>query len=164
MTLFKKWEDMAYNIETQEDYDDFWKEYLEQERAIYKEILGSKNNVVEGTVKGLAAKYSIEPVVFCGFIDGINTSLVVEQDMDSLEEESEVSLEINYEKLYYNMLDAKAPWLYELEEWDELLSREKREELTKQYRQSKVVRVDKVGRNEPCPCGSGKKYKKCCGR
>ncbi|MDR0861804.1 MAG: SEC-C domain-containing protein [Oscillospiraceae bacterium] len=26
------------------------------------------------------------------------------------------------------------------------------------------VRVTKVGRNEPCPCGSGKKYKKCCGR
>lgn len=24
------------------------------------------------------------------------------------------------------------------------------------------VRVEKVGRNEPCPCGSGKKYKKCC--
>ncbi|MGA8178875.1 MAG: SEC-C metal-binding domain-containing protein, partial [Desulfobacterales bacterium] len=23
---------------------------------------------------------------------------------------------------------------------------------------------DKVGRNAPCPCGSGKKYKKCCGR
>lgn len=24
--------------------------------------------------------------------------------------------------------------------------------------------VSKVGRNEPCPCGSGKKYKRCCGR
>ena len=23
---------------------------------------------------------------------------------------------------------------------------------------------NKVGRNEPCPCGSGKKYKKCCGK
>lgn len=23
---------------------------------------------------------------------------------------------------------------------------------------------EKVGRNDPCPCGSGKKYKKCCGR
>ncbi|RUA06410.1 MAG: hypothetical protein DSY38_04320, partial [Fusobacteria bacterium] len=23
---------------------------------------------------------------------------------------------------------------------------------------------DKVGRNDLCPCGSGKKYKKCCGR
>ena len=27
-----------------------------------------------------------------------------------------------------------------------------------------VISGDKVGRNEPCPCGSGKKYKKCCGR
>ncbi|NLH55074.1 MAG: preprotein translocase subunit SecA [Acholeplasmataceae bacterium] len=27
-----------------------------------------------------------------------------------------------------------------------------------------VVKKDKVGRNEPCPCGSGKKYKHCCGR
>jgi preprotein translocase subunit SecA len=27
-----------------------------------------------------------------------------------------------------------------------------------------VRREDKVGRNDPCPCGSGKKYKKCCGR
>ncbi len=27
------------------------------------------------------------------------------------------------------------------------------------------VHVDKVpGRNDPCPCGSGKKYKKCCGK
>ena len=24
-------------------------------------------------------------------------------------------------------------------------------------------RVNKVGRNQPCPCGSGKKYKRCCG-
>ncbi|MBI5519480.1 MAG: SEC-C domain-containing protein [Desulfovibrio sp.] len=27
-----------------------------------------------------------------------------------------------------------------------------------------VVRGPKTGRNEPCPCGSGKKYKKCCGK
>jgi uncharacterized protein YecA (UPF0149 family) len=26
-----------------------------------------------------------------------------------------------------------------------------------------VVATVKVGRNDPCPCGSGKKYKKCCG-
>lgn len=28
---------------------------------------------------------------------------------------------------------------------------------------SEPVRIAKIGRNEPCPCGSGKKYKKCCG-
>ena len=27
-----------------------------------------------------------------------------------------------------------------------------------------IVKPEKIGRNEPCPCGSGKKYKKCCGR
>jgi preprotein translocase subunit SecA len=27
-----------------------------------------------------------------------------------------------------------------------------------------VVKTARVGRNEPCPCGSGKKYKHCCGR
>ena len=28
---------------------------------------------------------------------------------------------------------------------------------------TEVHTAPKVGRNEPCPCGSGKKYKKCCG-
>jgi len=31
------------------------------------------------------------------------------------------------------------------------------------YREDLPVHVVKIGRNEPCPCGSGKKYKKCCG-
>ena len=30
--------------------------------------------------------------------------------------------------------------------------------------QKPVVKENKVGRNDPCPCGSGKKYKKCCGK
>ncbi|HHX32016.1 MAG TPA: SEC-C domain-containing protein, partial [Bacteroidales bacterium] len=25
-----------------------------------------------------------------------------------------------------------------------------------------VIKKEKIGRNDPCPCGSGKKYKKCC--
>ena len=28
----------------------------------------------------------------------------------------------------------------------------------------RTVKKVKVGRNDPCPCGSGKKYKKCCGK
>lgn len=33
-----------------------------------------------------------------------------------------------------------------------------------QSKKNETIRSDKIGRNEPCPCGSGKKYKKCCGR
>ncbi|MDO4288557.1 MAG: SEC-C metal-binding domain-containing protein, partial [Eubacterium sp.] len=52
-----------------------------------------------------------------------------------------------------------------LPEWDNIFTAEKRAEITKAYKRSKtVVNENKVGRNDPCPCGSGKKYKKCCGR
>ncbi|MCK4258479.1 MAG: preprotein translocase subunit SecA [Halanaerobiales bacterium] len=33
-----------------------------------------------------------------------------------------------------------------------------------EVKQEPVVKGEKIGRNEPCPCGSGKKYKKCCGK
>ena len=31
-------------------------------------------------------------------------------------------------------------------------------------KQKPIINEDKIGRNDPCPCGSGKKYKKCCGK
>ena len=46
-----------------------------------------------------------------------------------------------------------------------VLTLHERETLEKVYKKSKtVIKGDKVGRNDPCPCGSGKKYKHCCGR
>ena len=39
------------------------------------------------------------------------------------------------------------------------------EEIEKAYKKTKTVVKEKtVGRNDACPCGSGKKYKKCCGK
>jgi preprotein translocase subunit SecA len=62
----------------------------------------------------------------------------------------------------------------ELERLEEERRREREKELEMARQQSaangdaspKPVRrsQEKVGRNAPCPCGSGKKYKKCCGR
>jgi preprotein translocase subunit SecA len=36
-------------------------------------------------------------------------------------------------------------------------------EATASATKAPVVASSRVGRNDPCPCGSGKKYKKCCG-
>ncbi|MFA5777724.1 MAG: preprotein translocase subunit SecA [Parcubacteria group bacterium] len=33
-----------------------------------------------------------------------------------------------------------------------------------EVKQKPIINDDKIGRNDPCPCGSGKKYKKCCGK
>lgn len=43
-------------------------------------------------------------------------------------------------------------------------SMEKVDYVAKLNTQSPVTNTKKVGRNDPCPCGSGKKYKHCCGR
>ena len=75
-----------------------------------------------------------------------------------------VKLDIDLEKLYYNMVEAKAEWLYELPQWNTLLSVERRKEIYREQKKSgTIVKNKKVGRNDPCPCGSGKKYKYCCG-
>ena len=36
-------------------------------------------------------------------------------------------------------------------------------DLKKLLNPPQLVRSEKIGRNDPCPCGSGKKHKKCCG-
>ena len=45
------------------------------------------------------------------------------------------------------------------------ISKEKQKELyLEQKKSGTIVKPHKIGRNDPCPCGSGKKYKLCCGR
>ena len=40
----------------------------------------------------------------------------------------------------------------------------KKDVFAEEKRKNQPIKTEKIGRNEPCPCGSGKKYKKCCGR
>ena len=101
-----------------------------------------------------------------GFLDGINESIKEQNDLDTFDESTPVHLEIIPETLYYNMLKADAEYLYGLPQWENILGEEKMVEIAKEYKASKTVRraTPKIGRNDPCPCGSGKKYKHCCGR
>ena len=135
------------------------------EKGVYEKLLTNPDEVVKGTVKELAEKYGLTVMEMTGFLDGINDSLVTPNPIEEMEEDTEVSLAFDKEKLYMNMVDAKADWLYELPMWDNIFTKEKRRELYLIQKKSGTVVVGKkVGRNDPCPCGSGKKYKKCCGR
>ena len=165
MTLFEQWTDLIEN-QTKETFEDFWKEYSEAEKIIYSDILDHPDQPVEGRLGELAEGYGVRPVIFMGFLDGINESIEEKNDIKDWDEESDVKLKIVPETLFYNMLKADADYLYGLPQWEEILGEEKMVELAKKYKQSKTVRREtpKVGRNDPCPCGSGKKYKHCCGR
>ena len=164
MGLYKEWTSLL-NGQTKDTFEDFWKEYSEGETAIYKDILANKMNNVTGKVSDLAAKYGVREVIFMGFLDGIQTSINEPTDLDSVTSDTEISLDIDFEKLFFNMLKAESDYLFTLEEWDGIFSEEKRQEIATEYRRSRtVVKGKKIGRNDPCPCGSGKKYKHCCGK
>lgn len=166
MGLLQTWRETAYSQNmSQDESDQLWGAYFKIEQDIYKQILANPSEVVEGTVKDLADKYNTDIMTMVGFLDGINESLKNENPIEDITEETKVSLAYDCEKLYYNMVEAKADWLYELPEWDTLLTPEKKKELFKKQKSSgTIVKSAKVGRNDPCPCGSGKKYKKCCGK
>ena len=120
---------------------------------------------VRRTVKELAEKYNIDIMTMTGFLDGINDSLKTPNPIEEMEEDTQVSLLFDKELLYKNMVAAGADWLYELPEWEEIFDEEKRKELYREQKLSTTIRKPaKVYPNDPCPCGSGKKYKKCCGR
>ena len=167
MALLQDWQKIAYNEKADKgQLQRFWNNYFLLEKGIYEKLLTNPDEKVEGTVKELAEKYQISIMEMTGFLDGINDSLVEANPIETMEEDTHVSLIFDKEKLYKNMVDAKADWLYELPQWDEIFDAEKKKELYLEQKKSGTIRREgkKIGRNDPCPCGSGKKYKQCCGR
>ena len=166
MSLLSDWRKLAYETERpQRDNELFWATYFNNEKGIYEKLLAAPKETVSGTVKELAEKYGCTVMLMTGFLDGINDSLKTANPLEEMTEDTQVSLDIDHEKLYYNMVAAKADWLYNLPAWNDILTEERRKELYKEQKNSGTVHVEKkIGRNDPCPCGSGKKYKFCCGR
>ena len=167
-TLLENWRNTAYgNGMNKQEQEALWQKYFALEKGFYEEILKDPKKVYEGSVKELAEKFSIDPFIFVGILDGIDESLAgYHNPIDTMEEDTVVKIQIDPEKLYYNMVEAKASWLYELSAWDSILTEEKRKELYKEQKKSGTVKREskKIYPNDTCPCGSGKKYKKCCMR
>lgn len=166
MTLLEKWRKTAYS-ETADrgELQNLWNAYFQKEKEIYAQLLANPDEEVKGTVKELAEKYNVDVMTMTGFLDGINDSLKTPNPIEEMEEDTEVSLGFDKELLYKNMVAAGADWLYDLEQWNDIFDEDKRKALYKEQKSSTTIRKEaKVYPNDPCPCGSGKKYKKCCGR
>ncbi len=165
-TLLGKWRKKAYDENADKNWlNRFWDDYFKKEKAIYAELLRNPDEEVKGTVSGLAEKFEVPVEIMTGFLDGINDSLKEKNPIETMDEDTEVSLAFDKERLYKNMVDAKADWLYELPEWDAIYTKEEQHTLYMEQKKSgTIVKPKKIGRNDPCPCGSGKKYKYCCGR
>ena len=166
MGILQQWRDKAYDERANKgDIQRLWADYFAKEKEIYAEILKNPDEVVTGTVSELADKFGVDLMTMVGFLDGINDSLKEQNPIEEMDEDTVVNLGFDKELLYKNMVAAGADWLYGLEEWEPIFDEEKRKELYKEQKESGTVRKPaKIYPNDPCPCGSGKKYKKCHGR
>jgi uncharacterized protein YecA (UPF0149 family) len=165
MTLYEQWLTSAY-YRTGKINEPFWDEYIPREQKVYENILENKITELKGNVKSLAEQLDIPEHWVVGFIDGINETQEHMIELEKLESSTEVTITIDFEKLYKKMVEYKADHLYSLPQWKNIFSEEQLAGFYKaQKRSTTVVNTQpKVGRNDPCPCGSGKKYKQCCGR
>ena len=122
-TLLEQWKDIAYD-ETADrgQLQNFWGSYFQIEKEIYEKLLSNPDEEVRGTVKELAERYGQDVMTMVGFLDGIDESLVVPNPIDTMDEDTVVNLVFDKEKLYKNMVAARADWLYELPQWKEIFS------------------------------------------
>ncbi|MCR5753336.1 MAG: SEC-C domain-containing protein [Acetatifactor sp.] len=166
MALLEQWRNMAYDEQADKNkLQQLWTKYFQKEKDIYAQLLKNPDEVVKGTVKELAEKYGVSIMTMTGFLDGIDESLVERNPIEEMEEDTVVNLGFDKALLYKNMVAAEADWLYNLEEWNDIFDEETRKALYKEQKSSTtIVKEAKVYPNDPCPCGSGKKYKKCCGK
>ncbi|MCM1185250.1 MAG: SEC-C metal-binding domain-containing protein [Lachnoclostridium sp.] len=166
MALLEQWRAAAYNETAEKDkLQQLWTDYFQQEKEIYEQLLKTPDEAVKGTVKELADKFGVSIMTMTGFLDGINDSLTEPNPIEEMEEGTPVNLGFDKALLYKNMVAAEADWLYNLEEWNDIFDEDTRKALYKEQKSSTtVVKDKKIYPNDPCPCGSGKKYKKCCGR
>ena len=118
MALLEQWREMAYSqTADKQELQKLWAAYFEEEKNIYAELLKTPDEVVTGTVKELAEKYGQEVLTMVGFLDGIDESLKEQNLIETMDENTVVSLAFDKERLYKNMVAAKADWLYELPQW-----------------------------------------------
>lgn len=166
MALLQQWHAIAYDEKANKgDLQRLWSSYFAKEKEIYQVLLKNPDEAVSGTVRELADRFGVDLMTMTGFLDGINDSLKEPNNIDEMEEDTVVSLDFDNEKLFKNMVAAGADWLFGLEEWNDIYDEETKKRLTKEQKDSGTVRKPrKIYPNDPCPCGSGKKYKKCHGR
>ena len=170
MSYYETWIDRSETVRDQTSYTYYINTYYAMEKDAYDKILSAypdNSEFTSGKASDLASRLGFNKDtmdIFVGFLDGIKTSLKNELDVENVDDDTEISLDIDYEKLYYNMRDAKASWLFKLSSWKNVLDENTAAQIAREYREANIAHSDKVGRNDPCPCGSGKKYKNCCGK
>ncbi|MCI0390709.1 MAG: DUF1186 domain-containing protein [Acidobacteria bacterium] len=146
-----------------------WSELVDAANDLYPEEV--YDHIKKAYADGLVDEYIVDPE----WVDeqmalGKDVVLADLPDLNHLVEDVTIEMRSWFQNREYgDELDEDEDW-YDEEDWDE----EEDEEDWDRRRLAALngnnfaspapyIAPEKIGRNDPCPCGSGKKYKKCCG-
>lgn len=158
---------VEYYIPTKEELNYYLENEFDEENIYYKKIMKLLENSGELNLRA-KENISVSIEVACT-IDGSLQHIVDEMNdegfiFDSFEEVNE------FAQLFMNLNNTTRKWSIKGHKPVELtrksgrtINNNKKDNVIP-FPQAGGVRSKKIGRNQPCPCGSGKKYKFCCGK
>ncbi len=143
-----------------QEIDKKWLDHLETleglREAVYLRSYGSKNPLTEYKIDGFNIFYDMLDDIRNAIVSRVFRIKVQTAEDAQISRQSGVIRNMNAQHNAMQSFDANAARA--AADKSPMASGRQGESVT-------VVRtVPKVGRNDPCPCGSGKKYKHCCGR
>jgi preprotein translocase subunit SecA len=145
--------------------DNEWKEHLREmddlrtsvQQAVYEQkdpLLIYKLESFE-LFKSMMSRLSFDTIEFL-----VKADIARDAAEEIAETKKEAAIENHYAQASTNSTSTEAPRFQGSEGYDEAM----RNSMQQREKQQPVVAEVKIGRNDPCPCGSGKKYKQCHGK
>ena len=166
MSLYEDWNQLIESqASTPQQAQMFWDAYFaERDQMLWKNTGGKAKQDSRG-IQRCGQELWDGKCSICGLFRRDQHQPWKGSGAESLEETTELDLTIDFEKLFLTCWRQRPSGCIRSNSGDGILSEERRKEIQKEWRASKQAVSEKtVGRNDPCPCGSGKKYKKCCGK
>lgn len=143
-----KYENLEYKILTKDEYKKYWGYfYVEKTQEIADLITLFMKEKIQGGVIGLE---------LTTIIDKIKNNISIDEIIKDTKSRVNFSTKENegiFQAIVTKIANTLPLWVLKGNSYIEIFGEK-----------GTPRNVEKIGRNEPCPCGSGKKYKKCCGK
>ena len=142
--------------------DSFWMDHLEHMEHIREGIGFQGYAQIDPLVAYKKEAFNAFQSLLANINRSVSTAIFKVEIVSPLETAVEASPENNLKDLNYSGAEETSG--FDILPAEEIKNIAENRENENQNRQPVFNKNKNIGRNDPCPCGSGKKYKKCCGR
>lgn len=135
------------------DNIEFLTKFNEMEKICYKKLLNINRSPILGIFKDFCTEFNVEPIIFMGFLYGLNDNLKTPNNLENITEDTIITLDYDEKLLYKNMLSIN----YDMSVWNghEIHDNQPNPDLTPQQIAAANAQAQEWLNKPKCPtCGS----------